>query len=65
VPLRAAALQFTRACPAAAGLVVGARAPTEVADAAAMLRHPIDAAFWRALRDDGLLPASALAALVA
>jgi D-threo-aldose 1-dehydrogenase len=65
VPLRAAALQFTRACPAAAGLVVGARSPAEVADAAAMLRHPIDAVFWRALRDGGLLPASALAALAA
>lgn len=65
VPLRAAALQFTRACPAAAGLVVGARTPAEVADAAAMLRHPIDPPFWRALRDDGLLPGSALAGLAA
>jgi D-threo-aldose 1-dehydrogenase len=56
VPLRAAALQFTRSCPAAAGIVVGARSAAEVADSAAMLRFPIDAAFWQALRDDGLLP---------
>ena len=56
VPLRAAALQFTRSCPAAAGIVVGARSASEVADSAAMLRHPIDAAFWQVLRDGGLLP---------
>lgn len=57
VPLRAAALQYTRACPAAAGLVVGARSPDEVADAAAMLRHPVPPAFWQALRDERLIPA--------
>jgi D-threo-aldose 1-dehydrogenase len=56
VPLRAAALQYTRRCPVAAGIVVGARSAAEVADAAAMLKHPIAAAFWQALTDDGLLP---------
>jgi D-threo-aldose 1-dehydrogenase len=56
VPLRAAALQYTRACPAAAGLVVGARTPAEVDDAAAMLRHPIAPGFWAALREAGLIP---------
>ena len=56
VPLRAAALQYARNCAVAAGIVVGARSGAEVADAAAMLKHPIDAAFWQALTDDGLLP---------
>lgn len=57
VPLRAAALQYTRACPAAAGLVVGARSPDEVADAATMLRHPVPPAFWQALHAERLIPA--------
>ncbi|RVU20910.1 aldo/keto reductase [Streptomyces antnestii] len=55
VPLRAAALQFPYGHPAVAGVLLGARRAAEVADAAAMLRHPVPSAMWRALRSRGLL----------
>jgi D-threo-aldose 1-dehydrogenase len=40
-------------------VMLGARASTEWDDAQAMLRHLIPPAFWRALREQGLLPDAA------
>ena len=62
VPLRAAALQFAMACPAAAVVVVGCRTAAEVEDSVAMSVWPIPPAFWTHLREQGLLD-SGLAAL--
>ncbi len=59
VPLRAAALQFPRAHPAVACVVAGARSAAEIADSLAHARHPIPDAFWRALRERGLVDAAA------
>ena len=59
VPLRAAALQFPLAHPAIETVVLGARRVAEWDDALAMLQHPIPAAFWQALRGDGLVPEEA------
>ncbi|MBL8834697.1 MAG: aldo/keto reductase [Alphaproteobacteria bacterium] len=59
VPLTAAALQFPLGHPAVASVVAGFRSPPEVAAALAALRHPIPAAFWQDLRQDGLIPADA------
>ncbi len=59
VPLRAAALQFALAHPAVEIVMLGARTPHEWQDAQAMLRQPIDPAFWHALRGAGLLPPAA------
>ena len=59
VPLAAAALQFPLGHPAVASVVAGFRSPPEVAAALAALRHPIPAAFWQDLRQDGLIPADA------
>ncbi|MFJ1707680.1 aldo/keto reductase [Kitasatospora sp. NPDC088346] len=56
VPLRAAALQFPFSHPAVAGILLGARSPDEVADAAAMFTRPVPPALWAALRSAGLLP---------
>jgi D-threo-aldose 1-dehydrogenase len=56
VPLRAAALQFPLAHPAIEIVMLGARRVAEWDDALAMLRQPIPAAFWQALRRDGLVP---------
>ena len=59
VPLRAAALQFVLAHPAIEVVVLGARQASEWQDAVHMLRQPVPQAFWRALRDAGLLPPDA------
>jgi D-threo-aldose 1-dehydrogenase len=59
VPLRAAALQFPLAHPAVDVVMVGARSAAEWQDAAAMVRHPIPAAYWHDLRAAGLLPPDA------
>jgi D-threo-aldose 1-dehydrogenase len=59
VPLRAAALQLPLAHAAVEIVMVGARSVAEWRDAVAMLQHPIPAAVWRDLRDEGLLPAEA------
>ncbi|MER5361676.1 aldo/keto reductase [Streptomyces sp. NPDC002785] len=55
VPLRAAALHYPLAHPAVAGVLVGARSPDEVRDAAALLRREIPDALWDDLRAEGLL----------
>ncbi len=59
VPLRAAALQFPLAHPAVDIVMLGARQVAEWRDAQAMLRQPVPAAFWQALRDAGLIPPEA------
>jgi D-threo-aldose 1-dehydrogenase len=59
VPLRAAALQFPLAHPAVDIVMVGARSAAEWQDALTMASHPIPAAYWRDLRQAGLLPADA------
>lgn len=56
VPLRAAALQFPLAHPAVEIVMLGARSPAEWDDATTLLQQLIPAAFWRALRTQGLLP---------
>ena len=57
VPLPAAALQFPLAHPVVCSVLVGARSPREIEANVAHVRHPIPAAFWDALKADGLLPA--------
>lgn len=59
VPLRAAALQFPLAHPAIDVVMVGARSAAEWHDALAAVQQAIPAAFWRDLREAGLLPAQA------
>lgn len=56
IGLRAAALAFCAAHPAVASVLVGARSADEVRDCAAQFATPVPAAFWRELRDTGLLP---------
>jgi len=61
VPLPAAALQFPRAHPAVANVLVGARTTAELDANLIYARHPIPAAFWADLRAQGLVdPASPL-----
>jgi D-threo-aldose 1-dehydrogenase len=55
VPLAAAALQFVRAHPGVTTMVVGTGSAAQIAQSIALQRHPIPAAFWAALRADGLL----------
>lgn len=55
VPLRAAALRYPLSHPAVAGVLVGARSPDEVRDAAALFRTPVPEALWDDLRAGGLL----------
>ncbi|MFI0713940.1 aldo/keto reductase [Streptomyces inhibens] len=55
VPLRAAALTFPFGHPAVASVMVGARSPDEVHDAAAQLYRRVPAALWDELRAEGLL----------
>ena len=59
VPLKAAALQFCTAHPAVAAAIPGARTAEEVRDNVAMAQAAIPAAFWAALRQEGLIPEAA------
>jgi D-threo-aldose 1-dehydrogenase len=59
VPLRAAALQFPLAHPAVDIVVSGAQRAGQWSDAVRMIAHPIPQAFWRHLRDTGLIPPEA------
>jgi D-threo-aldose 1-dehydrogenase len=59
VPLRAAALQFVLAHPAVVSVIPGARSVAEVEDNLALVEHPIPAALWADLKQDGLLAAGA------
>ncbi|MEU6553787.1 aldo/keto reductase [Streptomyces sp. NPDC046915] len=55
--LRAAALAFCAAHPAVASVLVGVRSADEARDCAEQFEAQVPAAFWRELRDTGLLPA--------
>ncbi|MFD0318683.1 aldo/keto reductase [Streptomyces flavalbus] len=57
--LRAAALAFCAAHPAVVSVLVGARSATEADDCAEQFRAPVPAAFWRDLKETGLLPPDA------
>jgi D-threo-aldose 1-dehydrogenase len=59
VPLRAAALQFPLAHAAVEIVMLGAKTEAEWDDAKRMMQHPIPDAFWHALQQQGLVPASA------
>lgn len=59
VPLAAAALQFPLAHPAVASIIPGARSAAEMTANIAHLAHPIPAALWRELQDEGLIRADA------
>lgn len=61
LPLRAAALQFALGSPVVSQVMVGVRSAAEVADADAMFNHPVPAAFWNALLEQGLLAPAARA----
>jgi D-threo-aldose 1-dehydrogenase len=61
VPLQAAALQFPLGARGVATVVAGCSSGAESRNVAAMFAHPVPAAFWRALRERGLVdPAAAL-----
>lgn len=55
--LRAAALAFPLAHPAVTTVLVGARSPYEVRDAAAQFAADVPGDFWKEARSEGLLPA--------
>jgi D-threo-aldose 1-dehydrogenase len=59
VPLQAAALQFPLGHPQVASVVAGCASGSEARNCAAMYSHPIPSAFWRSLRERGLVDARA------
>jgi D-threo-aldose 1-dehydrogenase len=59
VSLQAAALQFPLAHPAVVAVIPGAAKPAEVIANAAALDQPVPAAFWAALKAEGLVAAGA------
>jgi len=56
VPLQAAALQFPLGHPAVTTVLPGARSSAEVEANLRFVVHPIPAAFWRALKNERLIP---------
>ncbi|MFF4824711.1 aldo/keto reductase [Streptomyces sp. NPDC001312] len=63
VSVKAAALQFALAHPAAAAAIPGATRPSRIAEDLGALREEVPAAFWQELRETGLLdPAAPLPA---
>lgn len=59
VDLRAAALQFCAAHPVVASVIPGAKNAERVRANAELMRQPIPASFWSALRSDEILPPGA------
>ncbi|MFG3081407.1 aldo/keto reductase [Streptomyces parvulus] len=59
VSIKAAALQFSLAHPAAAAVIPGATRPSRIAEDVAALDESIPAAFWTELREAGLVSALA------
>ncbi|MHC8420776.1 aldo/keto reductase [Streptomyces sp. NB004] len=59
VSIKAAALQFSLAHPAAAAVIPGATRPSRIAEDVAALDETIPAAFWAELREAGLVSALA------
>jgi D-threo-aldose 1-dehydrogenase len=61
VSMKAAGLQFSLANPAVAAVIPGASQPSRIAEDRAALQEVVPAAFWRELRDAGLVhPAAPL-----
>ena len=59
VPIKAAAVQFVLANPAVGAVIPGASKPSRIAEDHAALKAVIPDAFWRDLRDQGLVDARA------
>lgn len=59
IGIKAAALQFSLAHPAAAAVIPGATKPSRIAEDVAALSEKVPAAFWTALRDEKLISPSA------
>ena len=59
VPLKAAALQFPRAHPAVACVLLGARSTAELQENLALAHHPVPREFWVALRTRALVDPAA------
>ena len=59
VPLAAAALQFPLGHPAVASVIPGASSPAQQARNVETFTHPLPAALWADLQDQGLLHADA------
>ncbi|WNG56936.1 aldo/keto reductase [Archangium gephyra] len=59
VDIRAAALQFCAAHPVVASVIPGAKNAARVHQNAELMRQPIPASFWQALKQEGILPAHA------
>ncbi len=59
VDIRAAALQFSLAHPAVIAAIPGASRPERIAENLALAKAPIPAAFWNALREQGLVSVDA------
>lgn len=59
VGIKAAALQFSLAHPATAAAIPGATRPSRVAEDVAALAETVPAAFWNALREEGLIAGNA------
>ncbi|KWX67943.1 aldo/keto reductase [Mycobacterium sp. NAZ190054] len=55
VELASAAMQFPHLHPSTAGVLVGARSADEIRTNIRLYRHPIPAALWDALTDEGLI----------
>ncbi|MFJ4526218.1 aldo/keto reductase [Streptomyces sp. NPDC088810] len=59
IGIKAAALQFSLAHPATAAVIPGATRPSRVAEDVAALGETVPAAFWSALRQEGLIAENA------
>jgi len=59
VDLRAAALQFCAAHPVVASVIPGTKNAARVAQNVALMQQAIPAAFWQALKQEGILPSAA------
>jgi D-threo-aldose 1-dehydrogenase len=59
VDIRAAALQFCAAHPVVASVIPGAKGAARVRQNAELMRAPIPADLWQALKAEGLLPEDA------
>src|SRR5690348_9900627 len=59
VSMKAVGLQFALANPAVAAVIPGASKPSRIAEDRAALNETIPSAFWRAMRDAGLVHAAA------
>ncbi|MFJ6931624.1 aldo/keto reductase [Streptomyces nigra] len=59
IPIKAAALQFSLAHPATVAAIPGATRPSRIAEDVAALNADVPAAFWTALREEGLIAENA------